>query len=231
MLNGLPPFDLLEALRWQPGDGFYLLDYHLERLTYSAQYFQFKLDIAGLTAALHEFSDRREQAALKVRVILSRCGAFAIESSPLGSLEGSVIGLARQPLPEPTPFIHHKTTRRQVYIDLLRDHCHSNLAVNDLVLWNQAGFVTESLIANVVIEIGGHLYTPPLQHGLLPGVFRRMLLEQRVIQEKSISIAQLREAQSIHLINSVRGWMSLRPFERGDIWTIAHSSLHAPRRI
>src|SRR5580693_7317284 len=76
MLNGPPPFDLLEALRWQPGDGFYLLDYHLERLTYSAQYFQFKLDMTGLRAALHEFSEGREQAALKVRVILSRCGAF-----------------------------------------------------------------------------------------------------------------------------------------------------------
>ena len=34
-----PEFSLLESLRWRPGEGFWLLDEHLQRLQGSAAYF------------------------------------------------------------------------------------------------------------------------------------------------------------------------------------------------
>ena len=44
------------------------------------------------------------------------------------------------------------------------------------MLWNERGEVTESTIANVVVEIDGVRYTPPLACGLLGGTFRGELL-------------------------------------------------------
>jgi branched-subunit amino acid aminotransferase/4-amino-4-deoxychorismate lyase len=40
---GAPPeFELLETMRWRPGEGIALLDLHLERLAASAEYFGFQ---------------------------------------------------------------------------------------------------------------------------------------------------------------------------------------------
>ena len=48
-------------------------------------------------------------------------------------------------------------------------------ALDDVVLWTRGGEITESTIANVVVELDGALYTPPATGALLPGVFREEL--------------------------------------------------------
>ena len=50
---------------------------------------------------------------------------------------------------------------------------------DDVVLYNEHGQVTETTIANVVVEKNGRLVTPPVACGLLPGVFRGHLLHDR----------------------------------------------------
>jgi len=43
---------------------------------------------------------------------------------------------------------------------------------DDVLLWNDRGELTESSIANVIVEKGGLRLTPPVDCGLLPGVER-----------------------------------------------------------
>ena len=76
--------------------------------------------------------------------------------------------------------------------------------------------MTESCIANLVILSEGRLVTPPLDCGLLGGVFRSELLEQGVIHEEKIGLATLKKAEKIYLINSVRKWQEalLAPEDR-----------------
>jgi len=75
-----------------------------------------------------------------------------------------------------------------------------------VVMFNQRGEITETTIANIVICQDGEWLTPSLDSGLLAGTFRRVLLEQGVISEQEITVAQLQAAEQIYLINSIRGW-------------------------
>lgn len=51
------------------------------------------------------------------------------------------------------------------------------LGVDDVVLLNEKGFVTECPTANIFAVSGGVLITPPVDAGLLPGVTREAVIE------------------------------------------------------
>jgi len=76
----------------------------------------------------------------------------------------------------------------------------------DVLLYNDRGEITESTIANFVIEIGGELVTAPVSSGLLPGTLRAHLLDERKIRENVITVQELRADTKCYLLNSVRGF-------------------------
>jgi hypothetical protein len=77
---------------------------------------------------------------------------------------------------------------------------------DDVCLWNENGEVTESTIANIVVELsGGVRVTPPVDCGLLAGTFRAELLE-RGENRRVVRVEELSSASRIWLINSVQGW-------------------------
>jgi len=57
------------------------------------------------------------------------------------------------------------------------------------------------------VELDGQLVTPPVRCGLLPGVFRRHLLETGQIAERVVPVEDLRRATRLLAVNSVRRWM------------------------
>jgi para-aminobenzoate synthetase/4-amino-4-deoxychorismate lyase len=66
--------------------------------------------------------------------------------------------------------------------------------------------LTEGAISNVLIEKDGCWYTPPISSGVLPGVYRRHLLETRPeIQEKILSLEDVWNADAVYICNAVRG--------------------------
>lgn len=214
----LPEFDLLESLLWEEGRGFYLLAYHLERLRHSAAKLGFEFPAAGLDTTLQQFDGISRRGRHKVRILLSRDGKWVIESEPTTIIRGGKVVLAKEAMPS-SPLLRHKTTYRKPYSEALRSQQAEDPETVDVILWDEAGYVTESGMANVVIRSGEALYTPSLQQELLPGVFRRSLLELGVISERQIALAELHEADAVFLVNSVRGWMPLHPVGRGS-WVI-----------
>ena len=112
------------------------------------------------------------------------------------------MALDDEPVDPSDVWLFHKTTRRAPY-ERRRD---KRPDVDDVVLVNLRGEVTESTIANIVIERDGRLVTPPVECGLLPGTFRAELLAQGVVEEGIVTIAELQAAERIWLINSVREW-------------------------
>jgi para-aminobenzoate synthetase/4-amino-4-deoxychorismate lyase len=58
----------------------------------------------------------------------------------------------------------------------------------------------------VVLELAGACFTPPVSCGLLAGVFRNWLLAHGQLRERILTSADLRTAQRVYLINSVRRW-------------------------
>ena len=218
--QGLPQFDLLESLLWEEGRGFYLLGHHVERLRSSAAALGFDFSTQRLDSALGEFAGVARRGRHKVRVLLSRAGKFVVESAPVASLSGGRVALAGGAIPRGAPLLRHKTTYRKLYSDLLQQRQAPEPGVVDVILWDDTGYVTESGVANVVIESRGNRYTPSLQQELLPGVFRRSLLEQGLVGERQITLAELHEADAVFLVNSVRGWMPLDPSGRQGVWSI-----------
>jgi len=199
-------FELLESILWEPGEGYFLLEKHLERLGGSAEYFDHRFDPDEVRTRLSEVAGLFPPAPRKVRLRVARDGAIFIESAPLApedSCRTWRVGLAASPVDPSDPLLYHKTTRREIYeaARAARPDC------DDVFLWNPRGEITESTIANVVVRREGADFTPPLSAGLLPGTFRAHLLETGRIREKTIAISELPKAGEIFLINAVRKWL------------------------
>jgi para-aminobenzoate synthetase/4-amino-4-deoxychorismate lyase len=71
---------------------------------------------------------------------------------------------------------------------------------------NEKDEITEGTITNIFVRQGGKLLTPPLASGVLPGIFRRHLLQTTPEAEESVlTLHDLESAEAIFLCNSVRG--------------------------
>jgi para-aminobenzoate synthetase / 4-amino-4-deoxychorismate lyase len=201
-----PEFELLETLLWESEKGYFLLDRHLWRLSESAEYFGFILDLKAIRDRLAAEGERLGGQRSRVRLCVSRQGAIRIEPFPMPQRPSDSlwrVGLADRPVDRKNPFLFHKTTNRRVFQDARTE----SAEVDDVLLWNEFEQVTETRIGNIVIEKEGRLITPPVSCGLLPGVFRGELLSQGEIREGVVTLQDLRQAGKWFVINSVRRWM------------------------
>jgi len=196
----LPEFSLIETLRWTPEQGFFLLDRHLERLRQSAEYFAFDVSVDEIRRRLWLSVKGLSGGPHRIRLLAPRQGNPSVETQPLAAPTAYRVCLAKEPVDVKNPFLYHKTTRRDLY-ERLRE---ARPGFDDVLLWNEKGEITESSIANVVIDLDGERFTPPVACGLLPGVYRSMLLEQGRINERTILVTDLPRSTGIALINSVR---------------------------
>jgi para-aminobenzoate synthetase / 4-amino-4-deoxychorismate lyase len=217
-----PEFSLLESILWNGEHGFYLLSEHLDRLTDSAMYFQFPLALRKLHDSLKEFATRKIKEKQKVRIEINVAGTIMISNQPVVSLSGYRVGLANDPISKKSHFLYHKTTFRETYDYALKN----NASFQDVILWNEEGFITESCLANVVILDKGELITPPVNQGVLAGIFRRILLEKGIIKERSFTRENLLDASQAFLINSVRGWMPLEKDQDNDGWILKNDFVY-----
>ena len=103
-------------------------------------------------------------------------------STPLKPLKKAVIRAhwAPRPVDRDNPMLYHKTTQRQVYERALAGVPEGDEAL----LYNEQGELTEFCIGNLVVELEGRRWTPPLACGLLPGTLRAELLAQQRIEER-----------------------------------------------
>lgn len=200
-------FDLLETMLWTPDAGYLLLGRHLKRLLQSADYFGFEVDVLDVRDRLERYAMSLTPTPHRVRLTVSRRGAVDITSKPLDEHEGfSTIALAASPIDPANPFLYHKTTNRTMYDAAIA----ARPGFADVLLYNDRGELTESTIANLIVEIGGALLTPPIACGLLPGTLRAHLIDEGKIREKVITVQELSSASECYLVNSVRGFHPVR---------------------
>ncbi|HEU4507925.1 MAG TPA: aminodeoxychorismate synthase component I [Pyrinomonadaceae bacterium] len=185
-------FQLFESILLEDGE-YFLLEQHLERLDRSAAYFGFG---PRINADFERIAAENSRGVFKVRVMLSRDGRVETNVAPVEIGGVRRVSLAARPVDSSDRFLYHKTTRRDFYV-----------GGEDVIYWNERGEITESSIANVVVRIGDQLFTPPVESGLLAGTYRNELLIRSKIAERVITIDDLRSADQIFLINSVRKWM------------------------
>jgi para-aminobenzoate synthetase/4-amino-4-deoxychorismate lyase len=201
-----PDFDLIESFLWEEDKGYFLMDRHMKRLKRSAEYFGFDLDMAEVEDRLMKDVASMEGQNCKVRLHVNRTGHVLVERTPIGRkgvAHAWKVKLSDQKVKSDDPFLYHKTTIRGVYERARL----TARGYDDVLLWNERGEVTESTVANVVVSRNGTKVTPPVQCGLLPGIFREWLIDNGDIEEGIVGIEDLKEAEEVFLINSVRKWI------------------------
>jgi para-aminobenzoate synthetase/4-amino-4-deoxychorismate lyase len=197
-------FQLIETMLW---DGeFFLLAMHLDRMEASAEYFDFPFDRDVVTTRLvEEARGFRLGERYRVRLLLDGHGKMTVTSAVFAADQTvGRVGLSAERTFSGDVFLRHKTTRRELYE---REYVRARAdGLDEVIFLNERGEVTEGAISNVFIRQAGKLLTPPLRSGVLPGVFRRHLLETDAgAEERVLTVRDLETADAIFVGNSVRG--------------------------
>jgi para-aminobenzoate synthetase / 4-amino-4-deoxychorismate lyase len=204
-------FSLIETMLW---DGSYpLLELHLDRLEDSAAYFDYSCDRAAVRAALEDharqFANVAPRSPRRVRLLMvDDEGHIQIASEALSPpSDPNRIGRVSISSVQTDPAdatLYHKTTHRPIYSRAFEQAAREGF--DDVLFMNLRGEVTEGAISNIFAVKDGRWFTPPLECGLLAGVYRRHLLQTRPeIEERVLFIDDLRNADAIYLANAVRG--------------------------
>ncbi|MBL4894510.1 MAG: aminodeoxychorismate synthase component I [Emcibacter sp.] len=206
-------FSLIESLRWAEstdGEGYDLLALHMDRLTSSAEYFDFPCDEQAIRDDLKAHAAYLDPLKIwKVRLLLSSSGHISITSTALGNDEkdeDKFITLSVEATDSENAMLFHKTTDRGCYDRKLKYHM-KEYGSYDVVFLNEKGDLTEGAYNNIFLKLDGILYTPPLDSGLLNGTLRQSLMADAdfPLKEKCLTLPDLQRAEAIYMGNSVRG--------------------------
>ncbi|KFG96361.1 anthranilate synthase [Burkholderia paludis] len=207
-----PGFQLFETTAATRADGIRYLERHLARLQRSADAFGFRFDADALRREIDARCAALDgDGAYRMKLALAKDGTVEIVAAPLkplpvgpvGVLLASAHGFA--PTRAGDALLLHKTTRRAEYDRAWQ--AAEALGGFDMLFVNERGEVTEGGRSNLFVKLDGRWVTPPLASGVLPGVMRGVLLDDRTFgaTERVVTRDDLARAQGLLLTNALRG--------------------------
>jgi para-aminobenzoate synthetase/4-amino-4-deoxychorismate lyase len=198
-----PQCDLIETMRFAPETGIALLELHLARMKRSAEVLGFAFDRHALRNQIQALCFELDAPA-RIRLLVSRSGASALETGPLPAPLGEPVKVAALPNPlDPSDWrLAHKTSDRGFYEDALA--AARGFGAEEAVLVRGDGLVTEGSFTCVFVDgPDGVLLTPPATLGLLPGVLREHLITEGKAREAELTLDDL--AGGFLIGNALRG--------------------------
>jgi para-aminobenzoate synthetase / 4-amino-4-deoxychorismate lyase len=192
-------FDLIETMRFDPHGGIAELERHLQRMKKSAELFGYPFDRHAVRNEL-QAATFRLAAEKKLRLLLSKSGAIAIEARPMPTPPAEPVAVKLAPLPvNGEDFrLRHKSSRRAFY-----DEARRASGAFEVIFEDPDGFLSEGSFSSLFVERDGRLLTPPLARGLLPGILREKLIEEGQAVEAELKAGDLRDG--FYIGNAVRG--------------------------
>jgi para-aminobenzoate synthetase/4-amino-4-deoxychorismate lyase len=200
-----PQCDLIETMRFAPESGIALLEGHLARMKASAESLGFAFDRHALRNQIQALCFELDAPA-RVRLLVSRSGASALETAPLPTALGEPVKVAALASPvDPSDWrLAHKTSDRGFYDEALATV--RSYGASEAVLVRADGLVTEGSFTSVFADRpDGVLLTPPAHLGLLPGVLRDHLITEGRAREAELTLDDL--AGGFWIGNALRGLM------------------------
>jgi len=183
---------------------FTFLDAHLDRMSASALSLGLSFEREKVFQLLAGLA-RIHPEALVARVQLDSAGNLSLSSRQVPDPPNAPVALLVSPFrTDPDdPLLGHKTSLRGFYDREYRRA--SARGAFDALFVNRLDRVTEGAITNLFARFGDLWLTPPLDDGLLPGLWRAGSMEQKKAKEASLSLQDLRESDELLVGNSVRG--------------------------
>ncbi|MBX9883477.1 MAG: aminodeoxychorismate synthase component I [Novosphingobium sp.] len=199
---GASSADLIETMAFDPAQGIALLELHLERMKASAAELGFECDRHALRNAIHVLCFDLDAPA-RVRLVVSRSGAHALDASPMPPAlpDPAICAVLPLPVAEGDWRLRHKTSDRHFYEAALR--AAKAAGAHEALLLRDDGQLTEGSFTSIFVPRGDGLVTPPAALGLLPGVLRRSLIESGRAAEGAVTMADLEAG--FYIGNALRG--------------------------
>lgn len=142
-----------------------------------------------------------------LRVLMNKDGNFEVSFREFDAMKSCKIAIAEEKVNSHEPFLRHKTTFRPHFEKSFEKI--KNGDIFDEIFFNEKDELTEGARSNIVVEKDEKFYTPPLECGLLNGIFRQNLLNEGKCTEKILKISDLEAADAIYCVNSVRGMVKV----------------------
>ncbi|KUZ15095.1 anthranilate synthase [Burkholderia diffusa] len=207
-----PGFQLFETTGATRADGIRHLERHLARLRRSADAFGFRLDADALRREIDARCAALDgDGPYRMKLTLAKDGAIDITAAalkplpagPVGVMLASAHGFASTRADD--ALLLHKTTRRAEFDRAWQ--AAEALGGFDMLFVNERGEVTEGGRSNLFVKLDGQWVTPPLSSGVLPGVMRGVLLDDRTFgaEERIVTLDDLARADALLLTNALRG--------------------------
>ncbi|KVM91076.1 chorismate-binding protein [Burkholderia diffusa] len=207
-----PGFQLFETTGATRADGIRHLERHLARLRRSADAFGFRLDADALRREIDARCAALDgDGPYRMKLTLAKDGAIDITAAalkplpagPVGVMLASAHGFASARADD--ALLLHKTTRRAEFDRAWQ--AAEALGGFDMLFVNERGEVTEGGRSNLFVKLDGQWVTPPLSSGVLPGVMRGVLLDDRTFgaEERIVTLDDLARADALLLTNALRG--------------------------
>jgi len=214
---------IFEGLRFYHGKTF-MLDAHLHRLEQSARAIDLELpySLEQIMAAIEQLVDAYPSDSGYLRLVVTRGpGSLGIDPRKCGRPGLFIIAdeLAVVDVSDITQGIslHVAQTRRMPaacldpqikslnYLNNILARIEANRAgMDEALMLNLDGYVSEGSVDNIFIVIDGVLRTPPLADGLLAGITRAVIIEAAIdagipCQQTSLQLADLKAADECFL--------------------------------
>lgn len=187
-------FSLIETIKVN-NKSMFLKDEHLNRLKQSAEHFGFVFN-----EKLYDLVPEKDGI---IRLALHKDGSFDVKYKNYSRSVNNQIEISDLVLDSTNEFLKYKTSYRPWYAESYKKI--QNEEIYDEIFFNERGELCEGARTNILLEIDGKFYTPPLNCGLLNGIMRQNLIDSGVCTEKILFRKDLLNAQNIFCVNSVRG--------------------------
>jgi para-aminobenzoate synthetase/4-amino-4-deoxychorismate lyase len=211
-------FELFETMLVQ-NQRIYDLEEHEQRLRESAEHFLFVFNNSLFYNKIEEIlkADTRQKYILKI--LLNKWGGLRVETRDFRELNLPVkICISTERLLSSDKFYYFKTTKRDLY-DRERELFLQN-GFFEVIFFNESGNLAEGAISNIFVYLDNEWVTPPVESGLLAGIYRKKFINDNSCRESLLTYEDLINADDIVLTNSVRGKIEVDSIynSAGRVW-------------
>lgn len=219
----------------------FMLDEHMERLIAGLKTLRFKKLPAGIKVYASRVIEANKVGNGILRIAVTR-GEVEAGINPLACMEPTVVITAKEGIPykdeahsrgfraivakirkdQNSPLCRVKSANFLTHI-LAKGEA-TDAGVDEAVMLNYEGYLTEGTVSNLFLVKGNTLFTPSVESGILPGVTRRVVIELAgqmglEVKQQEIRPEELYSADEAFLTNSLLEVMPLVEVDRQTIST------------